>query len=215
MANGRVHVLPRAVARWPSAWNGSTAETLDVDWLKLRFLFLNDFKHAVSDIYLWCSGWGYLPENASYRLVGVCTCIKKCISCWYRWRSRGRGQCVGVKRRGGVRLLQNSRASWIQVLLINKQAFTIRNACLNPFALLSHSPSWLHSWLSTLSPYQLLIASVYFPFCQGAVGRVAGWCALKHWSSLYLTLPPSVKLSSCSPGDLVRATPAAAVLNPV
>lgn len=34
-------------------------------------------------------------------------------------------------------------------------------------------------------------------------------------SSFYLTLPPSVKLSSRSPGDLVRATPAAAVMNPV
>lgn len=33
-------------------------------------------------------------------------------------------------------------------------------------------------------------------------------------SSLYLILPPSVKLSSRSPGDLVRAAPTAAVLNP-
>lgn len=89
----------------------------------------------------------------------------------------------------------------------NNRVFTVRNACLAHFALLSHSSSSLRSWLSDLSLDQPLIASAR-AMCSKGTAISAGS------SSLYLTLPPSVKLSSCSPGDLVRAEPAAALLNP-
>lgn len=98
----------------------------------------------------------------------------------------------------------------------NKQVFTIWNDSLNHFTLLSHSSSWLPSRLWPLLASPHLGVLPLLPGQRGQSGRLMCFEGLiiPHGSSLYLTLPPSVQLSSRSPGDLVRATPAAADLNP-